>query len=507
LQENSEMKSSLAAGALAGCVGVAAVAASITTPGTKAPIMEAASQSPVATTAPTTAEVIAGVAPMLFDFADEPIAIERDGVCMIFAPGTSPEYMDYAMKRWGQLPEALRFEANDRWFGFANNDPVSLTYSFPPDGTNLSGQGGSGNVNIMNAQFDAVYGNALWKSLFRQSFDAWENVSGNVYTEVSDDGAAWPFTGVSAARGHIRIVGEVLDGAGGVLAFNYFPDTGDMFMDTGDLTGSNFGNPNNNYRFLRNVIIHENGHGMGLSHSCPVTGSKLMEPFINTSFDGPQVDDVLGMQILYGDTFEPNNNTATAATPAESGILPDTTKVNTRLSIDASGDADLFRVAVTGASTLAVSVTPQTGTYFAGPQLGSGCPTPGGGWPSVNVGDNANLRIEILDSGGSQIGLQDVNGAGQGESIGSFSLPASGDYFIRITGSSWTDIQLYNLTATLTGGGCPGDLNGNGSVNGSDLGILLGAWGAASNFPPADLNGDGSIDGADLGLLLGCWTS
>jgi hypothetical protein len=51
-----------------------------------------------------------------------------------------------------------------------------------------------------------------------------------------------------------------------------------------------------------------------------------------------------------------------------------------------------------------------------------------------------------------------------------------------------------------------GDVNGDGIVNGADLGLLLGAWGPAAGSP-YDLNRDGSVDGADLGLLLGCWTS
>ncbi|MFO0875682.1 MAG: hypothetical protein U0575_17185 [Phycisphaerales bacterium] len=50
----------------------------------------------------------------------------------------------------------------------------------------------------------------------------------------------------------------------------------------------------------------------------------------------------------------------------------------------------------------------------------------------------------------------------------------------------------------------PWDLDGNGVVNGADLGILLGAWGTSG--PTADLNGDGIVDGADLGILLGAWT-
>ena len=49
---------------------------------------------------------------------------------------------------------------------------------------------------------------------------------------------------------------------------------------------------------------------------------------------------------------------------------------------------------------------------------------------------------------------------------------------------------------------CLGDLNGDGLVDGADLGVLLGAWGGTG---PADLNGDGTIDGADLGALLGAW--
>jgi hypothetical protein len=47
------------------------------------------------------------------------------------------------------------------------------------------------------------------------------------------------------------------------------------------------------------------------------------------------------------------------------------------------------------------------------------------------------------------------------------------------------------------------DLDGNGSVDASDLAILLGAWGG--NDPTKDLNADGAIDAADLAILLGAW--
>ena len=50
------------------------------------------------------------------------------------------------------------------------------------------------------------------------------------------------------------------------------------------------------------------------------------------------------------------------------------------------------------------------------------------------------------------------------------------------------------------------DLNGDGRVDGADLGLLLAAWGpCGQGCCPADLNLDGLVDGADLGLLLAAW--
>jgi len=50
-----------------------------------------------------------------------------------------------------------------------------------------------------------------------------------------------------------------------------------------------------------------------------------------------------------------------------------------------------------------------------------------------------------------------------------------------------------------------GDFDGNGLVDGSDLGILIGAWGPCAGCP-ADLDADGFVEGSDLGLMLGNWT-
>ncbi len=56
------------------------------------------------------------------------------------------------------------------------------------------------------------------------------------------------------------------------------------------------------------------------------------------------------------------------------------------------------------------------------------------------------------------------------------------------------------------GTGLAGDLNGDGVVNGADLGLLLAAWGSCPGCA-ADLDGNGSVDGADLGVLLVHWSA
>ena len=45
------------------------------------------------------------------------------------------------------------------------------------------------------------------------------------------------------------------------------------------------------------------------------------------------------------------------------------------------------------------------------------------------------------------------------------------------------------------------DTNGDGLIDGADLGALLAAWGSCSGCA-ADINKDGEVNGADMGLLL-----
>ncbi|MFG0274139.1 MAG: hypothetical protein ACF8QF_03690 [Phycisphaerales bacterium] len=83
---------------------------------------------------------------------------------------------------------------------------------------------------------------------------------------------------------------------------------------------------------------------------------------------------------------------------------------------------------------------------------------------------------------------------------------ALGDYYYtcRVTGHIGMTGAIRVEAATQSS---PQDLNGDGLVDGADLGILLGAWGMCPDGQPcpADFNADGFVDGADLGVLLGAW--
>jgi formylglycine-generating enzyme required for sulfatase activity len=53
---------------------------------------------------------------------------------------------------------------------------------------------------------------------------------------------------------------------------------------------------------------------------------------------------------------------------------------------------------------------------------------------------------------------------------------------------------------------CPGDITGNGLVNGADLGAVLASWGSdGSDEPGSDINADGIVNGADLAFVIGAF--
>ncbi len=81
---------------------------------------------------------------------------------------------------------------------------------------------------------------------------------------------------------------------------------------------------------------------------------------------------------------------------------------------------------------------------------------------------------------------------------GGLVLSASGKG-VRIDPEPYRRIRLQPVASRRT----RGDLNGDGCVDETDLGLLLSAWG---RDPQGDLTGDGAVDGSDLGILLAAWT-
>ncbi len=374
-----------------------------------------------------------------------PACMDLDLFSVIIDPNTPAERMEEVV-RWvenfyqSQL-EAQKVSYNDasRWSTTATDgatgsegDPINLTWTVVADGV-ITPQGPSD----MNAEFDIAFpSHATWVNKLDNAFQRWDNVLGTDYTKVAyDDGTnlgTGGNNGILGVRADVRIGGGSIDGSSGVLAYNYYPNNGDMVMDTDD--NFTYANPSGNYTFFKNVVMHEHGHGMGLGHVQPTDQTKLMEPFASSAFLGWQDDDIRGGQRFYGDHLENNDDSGTAT---DFGALSDTLDV-TELSIDRGGDVDWYKVTL-NAGPFEVTVTPIGSTYLLGDD---------GGPPPVSISTHmiSDPDFEVLDSGLSSLGTFDVNGEGVAET-GTVAIPSSGDYYVRVFRKAGTgnNIQRYEM--------------------------------------------------------------
>ncbi len=421
-----------------------------------------------------------------------------------YAPGTAPEYMEAF---WNEfllaqgIDPLLDFNTTSRWNGNSfQGTPFTVTYSFPSDALTGIG-GGQTNQNVLNARMTAWFGSVQnGKNLFRQVFDRHEQLSGARYIEVTDDNAAWG-SGGSATRGDIRIVSITIDGGGNVLAFNSFPNNGDMVIDSAD----NFGNTSNNFRFFRNVVAHENGHGMGVLHVCPQNGSKLMEPAANTNFDGLQHDDTRAFQRHYGDTLENNNNVGQATSMGTLTI--GNAFIQRDVSIDnqvagANLDVDWYQFTLPSAADVTIQLQPVGFTYMSTSQSGGSCPTGN----TIDSKSILNLAFDIIGADGTTVlTTVDNTSFGQNEDLTGFALPAGVFYMVVRSGATAQATlppQMYQFIVNTALSPCPGDANGDRVVNFADLNIVLGQFGQTGPGLAGDVNGDNVVNFADLNLVL-----
>ena len=369
--------------------------------------------------------------------------------------------------------------------GFSLGSPLNLTWGFAADGDTFIpnfGQGQGANSNLI-ARLDQIYGTSggsdltqrSWFSNFHSVFDRWSSISGLTFIyEANDDGADFSNSNSSATQGvwgtraDVRIGGRPIDGNSGVLAFNFFPNVGDMVIDTND---NFFNNTTNNSIRLRNVLSHEIGHGIGMQHlfTSQSDVNALMNPFINTTFDGPQYHDILIAQRAYGDALEKGAGNDTFGNATSLGLIADGDNVsigdsartfavtadNTDfISIDGQSDIDFFSFSISTAGSVNILLEALGFSYLTQPQGTGGGPT--GNNVLFNTAERSDLALALFDTDGTTLlALEDANGLGGSEAINDFFLADAGTYFVRVTGldnpdSTTIKTQFYGLSIGFT---------------------------------------------------------
>ncbi|MSR18410.1 MAG: hypothetical protein EXS00_04450 [Phycisphaerales bacterium] len=142
-------------------------------------------------------------------------------------------------------------------------------------------------------------------------------------------------------------------------------------------------------------------------------------------------------------------------------------------------------------------------------------------WYSNNTGGGAAadvLPIEISNNGGTTwVALETIPTDGSTNAwvkktyrVSNFVAPTASVRF-RVRAQDFGSGSLVEAAiddVEITGLQCsapsiPGDLDGDGLVNGTDMAILLGAFGSSAG---GDINGDGVTDGVDLAIQVANWS-
>jgi len=299
--------------------------------------------------------------------------------------------------------------------------PGTITWSIVPDGTfvpDVSNGGPVGLSNLNDFLSTTFPGGVTGEALIAQSFNRWDELSGLSFVrEFNDDGSAFS-----------------------------------------------------------NLIMHELGHAMGIDHVGSTSDSLLLEPAVNLSFDGPQLDEVRAVQFFFGDAFEETNNglgndTVPTATDLGSISPSGTIDIGTDadvptqaisptatdfVSISGEDDVDVYSFTVTSSSSIDIVLTPLGGVFAQGTE------------PNFDANSRVDLALSVFDSDGqSLLASSDQLGLGGTETLSSIILDP-GTYFTQITGVEDT-IQLYSLELTAAPTVLKGDVDLNGEVGFSDI--------------------------------------
>ena len=139
--------------------------------------------------------------------------------------------------------------------------------------------------------------------------------------------------------------------------------------------------------------------------------------------------------------------------------------------------------------------------------IGAVCPTLGTTFQTIAYNDDAPSCSSSTTTTASLASFIDATNGGATGAFAGFPLTqdlVSGTTYYIVAGSF---LATDNVTSNLVIDGppqslpCPGDYNGDGNRDGSDLATLLSAWGTADG----DIDGDGNTAGSDLAVLLSGW--
>jgi serralysin len=414
--------------------------------------------------------------------------------------------------------DVLAFSVWRPWSATASGNPNQVTWGFADDGSSIPATGTSTLISF----FDGVYGVTVpgleiierpWFSLFEDSFDRWSQLSGITFVyEGADDGAVVQNSpGVLGVRADIRLAGKFIDGPSGALASTWLPNTGDIVLDTSDV--GFFSTVLTDNPKARNTLKHEIGHSLGLMHIASSDAKLLMEQNTSSWYDGPQLDDIRGIQSLYGDFNEKStdglgNGVAARATPlgalvsgsplsigsdavGDQVVLPTETNF---VSITNSADVDFYSFSIAAPGLLNISLAPRGGVFSHGFATGQES--------ILNANSQNDLSLAVFGPNGATI-LNSSNqvAAGGIEALLGVPLATAGTYFVRVAGAS-DATQLYELDLVmgqpLTG--VAGDFNSDGMVNGNDFFEWQRHFGHTGSGLPADANQDGIVDEIDMGI-------
>ena len=294
----------------------------------------------------------------------------------------------------------------------------------------------------------------------------------------------------------------------------YSYDFGDMDGDGDlDLIGVNAG-PSNTELLLRNTNLGTTWTNVSTQISPNPTVDDNDSRFIDYDNDGDL--DLLIAALGGPDRMYRNNGTGTFS--QVTGVLPTLSDSSLDVKVgDLTGDGKPDIVTAQGESgqfqnRIYINNGPAD-TIAPNIKLVEQVPSKGAG-PFV-------VRTEVFDGTTSDRGYDDkgvfliytVNGgkpqtlamAWSGNNLWRGVIPvqpacATVEYFVRAFDAS-NNVANSPVKSFVTGGSCgiPGDLDGDGDVDGGDLATLLNAWGQGG---PADINGDGTVDAQDMAVLL-----